>query len=114
MFCDRGLIDSKAFVSKEEFKIIADKFKLSEETLATHYNAVFHMTSVAKYNRDLYVETDVRQGDASESIKMDDDILGVYKDHPYRIIIGNFPNMQEKVCKLFYEIESFLSFWFKV
>lgn len=115
IICDRGILDGKAYINRNDFNDIAEHYakicshKVSEEFLLNDYHAVFHMLTAAK-TRETYQCTDnpARSETAEQAINLDDKLLQVYENHANRYIIGDFETKNQKINALIESIKAFL------
>lgn len=52
--CDRGVLDSEAFLSELEFQFLMKEIGVNEIELRDNYDAVFHLVSAAKGAEQFY------------------------------------------------------------
>lgn len=107
---DRGLLDSRAYVTQEEFDRYSSLYGTNEDILRNSYDAVFHLVTAAKgaeehYNFDSNI---VRCEDIDEAIKLDEDILSVWTGTPHLRVIENSTDFDNKLARLMTEILGFL------
>lgn len=107
---DRGLLDSKAFMSKEEFESLLKKFKLSEIELRDTYDAVFHLKTTADGAEEFYTlgNNSARSETPEEAREVDKRIISAWTGHPHLRVIDNSEDFEGKISKLINEIFSFL------
>ena len=108
--CDRGLLDSKAFINELEFQKICNDFNTNEIEMRDNYDAVFHLVSCAKGAEEFYTKDNnsARQENIDEARIVDDKIIAAWTGHPHFRIIDNSMSFEEKIKKLLKEIDSFL------
>lgn len=105
IICDRGILDNKAYVSSEEFARILEHFSLTEKDVLRSYDAVIHLVSSSfgaeyaySYNNAARYET------IEEAREKEEQALLSWQKHPYRVIIGNSYNFDNKIRKAMNEI----------
>jgi hypothetical protein len=110
VFCDRAAFDNKAYMTPEEFQEVLDDLGTDEETLLKSYDAVFHLTSVARGDDALYsAATNItRYEDREGAAALDETTLQGWRAHPYLRVIPLAPTFQEKMDILERELDAFL------
>ena len=108
--CDRGIIDSKAYVDELDFKKILNGLNTNEVQERDSYDAVFHLVSAANGKEDAYTLSNntARTETVEEARKLDDRIISSWTGHPHFRIIDNSTEFEEKLERLLKEIASFL------
>ncbi len=107
---DRGAMDNKAYLTGEQFDTILSALELTEEEILGRYNAVFHLVSAAKGDGEAYslASNSARTESADEAADIDDRLLTVWENHPYRRIIDNSVDFGQKISILIQEIGDYL------
>lgn len=102
IICDRGLSDSKAFMTPGAFGRAAADLGKTEEELMLAYDAVFHLTTAAGSGTGRYTLEDnpARTESEEESLLLDKKISEVWAVHPRRQVIGFSPDIGEKLAAL--------------
>jgi len=95
MICDRGAMDTAAYISEEVWQRVLDDLQCSEKELCEQrYDAVLHVCTAAKGAEASY--TLLNNACRSESIEqaraVDDNLMNVWKSHPHLNVI------QAEVC----------------
>ncbi|MDD6023885.1 MAG: ATP-binding protein [Oscillospiraceae bacterium] len=110
VFCDRAAFDNRAYMTEEEFRWILQDLGTDEDTLLHSYDAVFHMTSVASGDDDLYSRATniTRYEDREGAAKLDKITMEGWKNHPYFRVIPLQDTFEEKVDILVRELDAFL------
>lgn len=110
ILCDRGVMDSKAYVTKEEFSQILFDLNLNETVLRDNYDAVFHMLTTAKGKEAEYTlsNNSARTETIEEARERDDLTLSAWTGTPHLRIIDNSGDFEEKLKALIKEIMFFL------
>lgn len=108
--CDRGTIDNKAYMSKEEFSNILDYFGTNEIQLRDDYAAVFHLVTAAKGAVEFYTKANnsARTESVEEAAALDDKLISAWTGHPHFRVIDNTTDFEDKMKRLVAEISSFL------
>lgn len=122
LFENRGIMDSKSYLKPDEFKdMIAKELAMSEiECRDNHYDAVFHLRTIADTKPDLYMQlfrnNPARYEDTPEkAILADNQTLHAWLGHPHLRIIPNTTldlriiSMEEKLEVLRQELKHFLA-----
>lgn len=110
VFCDRAAFDNRAYMTREEFDWILSDLGTDEYTLMHSYDAVFHLTSVARSEENLYSsETNAtRYEGKQEAADLDLLTLQGWQSHPHLRVIPLAPSFQEKMEILLGELDAFL------
>ena len=108
--CDRGILDTKAFIKPMEFKQILKALNTSEIKERDSYNAVFHLVTAAKGKEEAYTlaNNKARTENAKQAIELDDKIIAAWTGHSHLRVIDNSTEFEEKLERLIKEISSFL------
>lgn len=112
LICDRGTMDTAAYMPSEVWQHIKDDIGMTEQQLRNErYDAVLHVCTAAKGAEDFY--TLYNNKCRSESVEVardvDDRILAVWKGHPMlRIIKAEifFEDKIQHVLKVLDQIEA--------
>ena len=110
IICDRGTMDNKAYMTKEEFEQILRELHTSEVELRDRYDAVFHLVTAAKGATEAYTLANnaARYETVEQAVALDDRIVAGWMGHPHLRIIDNTTNFEKKLERLLHEILSFL------
>jgi CYTH domain-containing protein/thymidylate kinase len=110
ILCDRGVLDGKAYLTKEEFKKMLDSRKYNEVNLRDGYDAVFHLRTAADGAEDFYNLTTnrVRAESLKEAKFYDEKTAEAWTGHPHLRIIDNSTGLDEKIDRLMEEIYAFI------
>lgn len=108
--CDRGMLDSKAYMTDKEFENILDCFGDNEIELRDNYDAVFHLVTAAKGAEKFYTTTNntARTETVEEAAALDDKLISAWTGHPHFRVIDNASGFEEKMKHLIKEISTFL------
>jgi len=108
--CDRGLMDSKAYVSEYEFYQILKKLNMSEIEMRDSYDGVFHLVTAAIGAPDFYSSENnkARYETADEAAKVDKRTLNAWIGHPHLRVIDNSTDFDSKIKRLLSEISVLL------
>lgn len=108
--CDRGSMDSKAYLTNLEFSTVLNEINKSEVELRDNYDAVFHLVTSAKGASEFYTleNNSARTETIDEAIISDDRLIDAWNGHPHFRVIDNSTNFDDKMKKLIKEISLFL------
>ena len=108
--CDRGVLDSKAYMTNHEFKQSAKKLGTNEIALRDNYDAVFHLVTAADGASDFYSfqNNAARYETKEEAIEKDKKVLNAWMGHPHLRVIDNSSNFETKMKRLLTEISTFI------
>ena len=108
--CDRGIMDSKAYLTSLEFASILNNINKNEIELRDNYDAVFHLVTAAKGASEFYTTENntARTETIEEAILADDKLIEAWTGHPHFRVIDNSTNFEDKIKRLLKEISHFL------
>ena len=108
--CDRGALDNKAYMSREEFEKVLQDAKVNEVELRDQYDAVFHLVTAAKGAQEFYTTTnnEARKESVEEAARLDNKLIDAWTGHPHFRVIDNSSDFENKMKRLVAEISSFL------
>lgn len=106
VLCDRGLLDSRAYVSREEFAAYAGECGLNEATIRNRYDAVFHMVTAAcgaeaHYSCD---NNTARSEDLAQARALDQEILSLWVGTQHLRVVDNRGDFADKLDRLQQEV----------
>lgn len=107
---DRGVMDIKAFVSKDDFRQMLKRKGLKEINLRDRYHGVIHLVTAAEGAAGHYTAENngARIETPEESIRIDRSIREAWLGHPHFKVIDSRPDFEDKVRKTFEAIAQFL------
>ena len=110
IICDRGALDNKAYMTKEEWQQVLDALGRNEVDLRDTYDAVFHLVTAAKGANSAYTLANnaARYETEQEACDLDDRIIASWTGHPHLRIIDNSTDFEAKLERLLAEMVSFL------
>lgn len=110
LLLDRGLLDSKAFVTQEEFDRYSAHYGANEDIIRNSYDAVFHLVTSANGAEEHYNLTNNKARTESIEVakKLDEEIISVWTGTPHLRIIDNTTSFEEKLERLKTEVLAFL------
>lgn len=99
IICDRGTIDSKAYVGSKSFNKILKNLKLNESQLMNRYDAVIHLKTAADGAEEFYSNENnpARYETAEQARLIDNEILNVWTGHSKLKIISNDGGFSKKI-----------------
>lgn len=108
--CDRGMLDSKAYMKQSEFKRLLKEMNSTEVRERDSYDAVFHLATAAKGKEQFYTleNNTARTETPAQARELDDKIISAWTGHPHFRIIDNSTDFEEKLERLLKEIAGFL------
>lgn len=108
--CDRGVMDSKAYLTNLEFTTVLNELNKNEIELRDNYDGIFHLVTAAKGAEEFYTTENnkTRTETISEAKIADDRLIDAWNGHPHYRIIDNSTNFEEKIRKLIKEISLLL------
>ena len=105
ILCDRGLMDSRAYVTDEEFFAYAKENGFGENHILCEYDAVFHLVTAADGAQEHY-QTDnneSRSEDIETARRIDNRLLSVWTGAPHLRVIDNSTDFEGKLKRLLIE-----------
>lgn len=110
IICDRGAMDSKAYIEDGEFEGILKELGRNEIELRDSYDAVFHLVTAAKGAEKFYSTSgnSARTETPEQAAALDDATISAWVGHPHLRIIDNSTDFEGKINRLVAEIMSFL------
>ena len=103
---DRGLLDSKAYLSEHEWKQLLKNYNLKDSSLFGKYDLVLHLRSVAWDKQEFYTlaNNNARTESVTDARLLDMNTLHCWLGHPNLKILGNDTTFEEKINKGIEEI----------
>jgi len=108
--CDRGMMDNKAYMTKEEFDAALAHFGWNEVEIRDSYDAVFHLTTAAKGAEEFYTTANnaARIETPEQARALDDKLISAWTGHPHLRVIPNEERFEDKQNRLLAELAAFL------
>lgn len=108
--CDRGVMDNRAYMSREEFDEVLKALHGEEVAWRDSYDAVFHLVTAANGAEKYYTDANnaARYESVEEAIALDDRLIAAWTGHRHLRIIDNSTGFEEKMRRLATEIAVFL------
>lgn len=110
ILCDRGLLDSKAYVTPSEFDKYLSENGESEDLIRNSYGAVFHLVTAADGAEEHYslLNNGARRENPEQARKIDGEILSAWTGTPHLRVIGNSESFDAKLDTLLTEVLAYL------
>lgn len=108
---DRGLLDSRAYVTEDEFAKYAGLHNLNEDVIRNSYDAVFHLVTSADGAEEYYgKETNIfrREESLEKAREVDTNVMAVWTGTPHLRVIDNSTDFDTKLKRLLKEVVAFL------
>ncbi len=104
--CDRGVMDSKAYMTDREFQKAAKELGLDEIQLRDSYDGVFHLMTTAKGDVKNYTTSNnrARTENPQQASLLDDGVIRAWLGHPRFKVIDNTGGFENKTRRLIDEI----------
>lgn len=108
--CDRGIVDSKAYMTHDDYVRGLSYIGLNEVEARDSYDAVFHLVTAAKGAEEFYTTANntARTETPEEAAALDDRLIYAWTGHPHLRVIDNSGSFEEKMQALIREISAFL------
>lgn len=105
VLCDRGLMDSKAYVTPEDFARYSADCGWTENRILCAYDAVFHMVTAADGAESNYStqNNQARSEDIVLARQRDEDVKAVWVGTPHLRVIDNSTDFNGKLRRLLAE-----------
>ncbi|MBR5228018.1 MAG: AAA family ATPase [Clostridia bacterium] len=106
VFYDRGILDSKAYMSNESFVRILKENGLSEITVRDSYDAVFHLVTAAIGAENAYTTENnkARMENVEQAREKDKKTRDAWIGHSHMRVIDNSTGFKEKIDRLIKEV----------
>lgn len=107
---DRGIIDNKSYISKEQFEKLLADFSMNEVEARDRYDAVFHLVTAANGAEEFYtLENNAARTETPEQARQLDTVgISNWTGHSHFRIIDNSTNFERKMVRLMNEVYSAL------
>ena len=106
ILCDRGILDSKSFVSDDDWQKMLKIFDTTDLTLMNRYDLVIHLRTVAMGKEEFYtLDNNMARVETKEQAKKQDQkTLNAWLGHENLFVIGNEMSFEEKIERVISEI----------
>ena len=110
LVCDRGALDNKAYMTREDFVAAVKSVHTNEIELRDNYDAVFHLVTAANGAAEFYTteNNQARTETVEQAIELDNKLIAAWTGHPHFRVIDNSTDFEVKINRLLSEIASFL------
>lgn len=110
LICDRGCMDTKAYLGEKQFDYMLIKNKWTISQLRDRYDAVFHLVSVASGREDLYTQSNnvARYEDSYAAKVSDARTKAAWLGHRHLTIIENQDTFDTKISNLIRAVQKTL------
>lgn len=107
---DRGLLDTGAYVTTEEFNKYAKENNTNADILRNYYDAVFHLVTAADSASEFYnnLSNKCRHEDKKRAIEIDNALLELWTGTNHLRIIDNKTSFDKKLLRLKEEVFAFV------
>jgi CYTH domain-containing protein/thymidylate kinase len=108
---DRGVMDIKAFISKEDFRTMLKRQGVKEVKLRDRYAGVIHLVTAADGAESFYTAENntARIETPEEAIDLDRKTREAWLGHPHLKIIDNRTDFEGKITRVFNAISGLLN-----
>lgn len=107
ILCDRGVMDSKAFMEPTMWQALLDHNDWNEVGLRDkHYDAVIHLVTTGIGAEEYYTldNNAARSGTAAEAAELDYKLRDAWTGHPHLRIVDNSTGFEEKVNRVIAQV----------
>ena len=106
IICDRGLCDSRAYLTDEEYREALGANGIDQAQALARYDAVFHLDSIAKDHPEAYTKDNngARFESAEEAALVNERVVAAWSAHPNFHVLANRPVFSEKAEALCWAI----------
>ena len=105
VLCDRGLLDSRAYVEQEAFDRYAASFGFTEGKIRNRYDAVLHLVTAADGAQQFYTLNNnaVRSESPEQARDLDEAVLSLWVGTQHLRVIDNSTDLKGKLERLLKE-----------
>lgn len=103
---DRGIMDSKCYMTSSEFDSLLKKYKTNEMEIMSRYDAVFNLVTAADGAEGFYTleNNKARKESKEEARALDRKCIAAWTGHPHLRIIDNSTDFENKIKRLISEV----------
>ena len=96
---DRGSVDVRAYLGKENYEKMLEENHLTNDELLNEYDLVLHMITVAADYENRYTNSNnkARFEDSEEAINVDNNIKEAWEHHPRLRVVPVCESLEEKM-----------------
>lgn len=111
ILCDRGIIDDKAYVTKDEFIKLLKERNLTQFEVMNFYDLVIHLVTAANGKEEFYTldNNTARSETPEEAREKDRKTLDAWLGHDNLKIVGNSTDFETKINNVIREVYSMLN-----
>lgn len=110
--CDRGMMDNKVYMTDEEYAEVVERINLDEEMQRNKYDAIFHLETAAKGEKEAYLSN--KDGNATrietveQACTIDQKLIAAWNGHPCFYTIESTRDFNRKMKQVVSKIADFL------
>lgn len=107
VLCDRGMMDSKAYVPADQFAAVREEMRAAEVAWRDkRYDAVFHLRTAAMGAEEFYTLANnaARSETPAQALELDQRTLRAWTGHPHVAVIDNSTDFAGKMLRLRQEV----------
>lgn len=113
LLLDRGILDARAFCTKEFWMQLCHEFDLTHETICERYDMVFQLTTLALTDKDLYRQkmsnNDARPETVEDALFAEERSRKAWEPYPNKTLIHFYSTIEEKANTVIQHITRQLS-----
>lgn len=106
---DRGIIDYKAYIGRNNFDELLKKYNLSEKDILNKYDLVIHLETAAKSEGYTKENNKARSESRKEAIELDSKIYESWKIHKNLVKIKSNADFKEKQNNIITVIDTYIN-----
>lgn len=105
ILCDRGFLDTLAYISRNDMEKIASSLGMDFNTMMHSYDAVIHLVTAAKGTDAYTIENNPARTETPEqAIEKDELTLKSWLGHPHLRVVDNSTNFSGKIARVIEEV----------
>lgn len=107
IFCDRGLLDNKAYMPYDDYIKVLNQNGLTEAETLERYDGVFHLVTAANGAEEFYTlgNNNARHESLEEARELDKKTLLAWSNYRNFKIIDNSSDFEDKMQRLVSEVQ---------
>lgn len=110
--CDRGMMDNKVYMTDEEYAEVVERINLDEEMQRNKYDAIFHLETAAKGEKEAYLSNKdsnaIRIETVEQACTIDQKLIAAWAGHPHFYTIESTRDFNRKMKQVVSRIADFL------